>query len=137
MAFEVEYGFDELKINICDRTENGILFYGYATLVDAGPGYEGEFYVSEIRLDSGSRLYREGTVEPFESELFKRLSLVIEADNDASAFFAGKLDGNSPEVPMFKRRAGLSRIMAYVDAGPPVRIPEMKYTGSISPQAAE
>ena len=82
-VFSCEYSFDELTINLCDRWESGLLLYGRAELTSAGDGYDGEFYVSAIRLDGGARLARPSPVAKagsFEAELFRRIAAVIEND---------------------------------------------------------
>ncbi|NTI22865.1 hypothetical protein G6M87_13430 [Rhizobium rhizogenes] len=82
-AFSCEYSFDELTINLCDRWESGLFLYGRAELTSAGDGYDGEFYVSAIRLDGGARLARPSPVAKtgtFEAELFQRIAAVIEND---------------------------------------------------------
>lgn len=97
-SFTCEYLFDELAINLCDRTETGLLLYGRAELTAAGEDYEGEFYVSSIHLDGGSRLGRpemSHNSDIFENELFRRIAVVIENDRmlagrHAAEFFAAE-----------------------------------------------
>ena len=99
-SFTCEYLFDELAINLCDRTETGLLLYGRAELTAAGEDYEGEFYVSAIQLDGGSRLTRSSmshSGDIFESELFRRIAVVIEdegmpAGRHAAEFFAAEFN---------------------------------------------
>jgi hypothetical protein len=82
-VFSCEYSFDELTINLCDRWESGLLLYGRAELTSAGDGYDGEFYVSAVRLDGGARLARPNPTAQaasFEAELFRRIAAVIEND---------------------------------------------------------
>lgn len=95
-TFSCDYSFDELTINLCDRWETGLLLYGRAELTSAGADYEGEFYVSAIRLDGGARLARPNPLAQagsFEAELFRRIAAVIEDDRttagrDAAELFA-------------------------------------------------
>ncbi|MEZ2224548.1 hypothetical protein [Rhizobium sp. RCC_161_2] len=93
-AFSCEYSFDELTINLCDRWESGLLLYGRAELTSAGDGYDGEFYVSAIRLDGGARLARPSPVakaSTFEAELFRRIATVIENDQTLPGRHAAEL----------------------------------------------
>jgi hypothetical protein len=93
-VFSCEYLFDELTINLCDRWESGLLLYGRAELTSAGDGYDGEFYVSAIRLDGGARLARPSPVAKagsFEAELFRRIASVIENDKTLAGRHAAEL----------------------------------------------
>ena len=93
-VFCCEYSFDELTINLCDRWETGLLLYGRAELTSAGNGYDGEFYVSAIRLDGGARLPRPhplGNAGGFEAELFRRIAAVIENDGTPAGRHAAEL----------------------------------------------
>ncbi|MBB5573289.1 hypothetical protein QD357_04660 [Rhizobium sp. BR 317] len=93
-VFSCEYSFDELTINLCDRWETGLLLYGRAELTSAGDGYDGEFYVSAIRLDGGARLARPhplGNAGGFEAELFRRIAAVIENDKTLAGRQAAEL----------------------------------------------
>lgn len=98
--FSCEYSFDELSIRLCDRWETGLLLYGRAELTSAGADYEGEFYVSAIRLDGGARLAKPNVLNGggnFESELFRRIAAVIEdekthAGRHAAELFASELE---------------------------------------------
>ncbi|MBB3452286.1 hypothetical protein FHT86_000542 [Rhizobium sp. BK313] len=102
-VFSCEYSFDELTINLCDRWETGLLLYGSAELTSAGDGYDGEFYVSAIRLDGGARLARPNHVNNaggFEAELFRRIAAVIENDRTsagrhAAEFFSAEYEQSS------------------------------------------
>jgi hypothetical protein len=95
-AFCCEYAFDELILAVNDRAETGMLLYGRADLTSAGEGYDGEFYVSAIRLDGGAWLSRTASTSDsagFEAELFLRIAAVLENDRTmhgrhAAAFFA-------------------------------------------------
>ncbi|MBB4569230.1 hypothetical protein [Rhizobium leucaenae] len=98
--FSCEYSFDELAINLCDRWETGLLLYGRAELTSAGDGYDGEFYVSAIRLDGGARLARPHPVSnaaSFEAELFRRIAAVIENDKTPDGRHAAELFANEYE----------------------------------------
>lgn len=93
-AFSCDYSFDELTINLCDRWEAGLLLYGRAELTSAGADYEGEFYVSAIRLDGGARLARPNPLAQagsFEAELFRRIAAVIEDDRTLAGRHAAEL----------------------------------------------
>ena len=93
-VFSCEYSFDELTINLCDRWETGLLLYGCAELTSAGDGYDGEFYVSAIRLDGGARLARPNSLNNaggFEAELFRRIAAVIESDRTSAGRYAAEL----------------------------------------------
>ncbi|AVA22210.1 MULTISPECIES: hypothetical protein [unclassified Rhizobium] len=93
-VFSCEYSFDELAISLCDRWETGLLLYGRAELTSAGDGYDGEFYVSAIKLDGGSRLVRPNTISSigsFEAELFRRIAAVIENDRTSAGRHAAEL----------------------------------------------
>ncbi|MGY5807827.1 hypothetical protein ACXHXG_08945 [Rhizobium sp. LEGMi198b] len=93
-VFSCEYPFDELTINLCDRWETGLLLYGRAELTSAGDDYDGEFYVSAIRLDGGARLARPhplGNADGFEAELFRRIAAVIENDRTPAGGHAAEL----------------------------------------------
>jgi len=92
-VFSCEYSFDELTINLCDRWETGLLLYGRAELTSAGSSYDGEFYVSAIRLDGGLRLARPNSVNNaggFEAELFRRIAAVIENDKTSAGRHAAE-----------------------------------------------
>lgn len=99
-VFSCEYSFDELTINLCDRWETGLLLYGNAELTSAGDGYDGEFYVSAIRLDGGARLPRPSPINNtggFEAELFRRIAAVIENDRTSAGRHAAELFANEYE----------------------------------------
>jgi hypothetical protein len=79
MALTIDFPFDELPVMVCDVYDMSLLAYGHAELTDAGHGYEGEFYVSAIKLDSGARLTK-GSLETFEGQLFRRIADEIQND---------------------------------------------------------
>lgn len=79
MALTIDFPFDELPVKVCDVYDASLLAYGHAELTDAGPGYEREFYVSAIKLDSGARLTK-GSLETFEGQLFRRIADEIQND---------------------------------------------------------
>jgi hypothetical protein len=79
MALTIDFPFDELPVMVCDVYDASLLAYGHAELTDAGQGYEGEFYVSAIKLDSGARLTG-GRLDSFEGQLFKRIADEIQND---------------------------------------------------------
>lgn len=81
-AIEVQYEFQDLRL-----AGEGILGNGTAILVDAGPEYEGEWYVSEVRLDKGPTLRRHHTCNTFHAMLFEHIAGIIEADRDADTAF--------------------------------------------------
>jgi hypothetical protein len=65
-----------------------------AELTSAGDGYDGEFYVSTVRLDGGARLARPNPTAQaasFEAELFRRIASVIENDKTLPGRHAAEL----------------------------------------------
>jgi hypothetical protein len=111
---DLEFVFDEMKI-----LGEGLLAYGTATLVDAGEGYEGEFFVSEIVLVDGQVLKKSGngtlgTSDPFLDKMFERIASQIQNDKcpigrAASGEWTDHVDGNAPAsiVPALKPRRGM------------------------------
>lgn len=82
MTDRVEFEFQDLRM-----AGEGVIANGTAVLVSAGEGYEGEWFVEEVRLDKGPTLRRSHTCNTFNAMLFEHIAALIESDRDADAAF--------------------------------------------------
>lgn len=97
-SFTTKYRFEELQL-----AGDALMAWGTAMLTSSGEEYPGEFYVSEIKLDNGLVLRPKGvgnmgTMDTFRSELFNRISAILEADGDVQASYAEAEEGDDDTV---------------------------------------
>jgi len=108
------YNFEELKI---PGLGEGMLLYGTAELVAGDERYSDEFIVDAIQVGDKwlSRSTRNGG-GTFEQMLFSAIEKVLYDEKtvhgrEAAIEWGDFVEGNTPVVPVFKRRAGLAALV--------------------------
>ncbi len=108
------YHFEELKI---PGLGDGMLLYGTAELVANDERYPDEFRVEDIQIgDKWLPRSPRGGGGTFEQMLFSAIEKVLYDEKtvhgrQAALEWSDFVEGNTPVVPMFKRRAGLAALV--------------------------